>query len=127
MVDSYEHTLIMCRGARIVPRPFCCRRISGQPAATVYKPVGVPLRELEEVVMTLDEFEALRLADLEGLHQEEGAARMEISRPTFGRVLEAARRKVAEALVRGKALRIEGGPVSMGEPCNRRARERKST
>jgi uncharacterized protein len=81
----------------------------------MFKPVGVPLRELEEVVMTLDEFEALRLADLEELYQEEAAARMEISRPTFGRVLKVARRKVAEVLVHGKVLRIEGGPVCVDE------------
>lgn len=61
--------------------------------------------------MTLDELEALRLADLEGLYQEDAAARMGVSRPTLGRILEAGRRKVAEALVLGKALRIEGGPV----------------
>jgi hypothetical protein len=61
--------------------------------------------------MTLDELEALRLADLEGLYQEAVAARMGVSRPTVGRILESARRKVAEALVLGRALRIEGGPI----------------
>jgi uncharacterized protein len=61
--------------------------------------------------MTLDEFEALRLADLEGLYQEQAAARMGVSRATFGRIVEAAHRKVAEALVHGKSLRIQGGPV----------------
>jgi predicted DNA-binding protein (UPF0251 family) len=69
------------------------------------------MRELEEVVLALDEFEALRLADLEGLYQEQAAERMNVSRPTFGRILEAAHRKLADALVHGKALRIEGGPV----------------
>ncbi len=69
------------------------------------------MRFLEEVVVTLDEFEAIRLADFEGLYQEEAAARMKISRPTFSRVVESARRKVADALIHGKALRIEGGPV----------------
>jgi uncharacterized protein len=81
------------------------------------------MRELEEVVMTLDEFEAIRLADLEGLYQEDAAARMGISRPTFGRVLAAAHGKVADALAHGKALRIEGGPVELqGPPCCRRRR-----
>lgn len=97
-----------------MPRPFCPRRIAGRPAATAFKPAGVPLRELEEVVLTLDEFEAVRLADLDGLYQEEAAAQMNVSRPTFGRVVEAARRKIADALVHGKALRIEGGPVQLG-------------
>jgi predicted DNA-binding protein (UPF0251 family) len=66
--------------------------------------------------MTLDEFEALRLADLDGLYQEQAADAMNVSRPTFGRVLETARRKMADALVHGKALRIEGGTVELGRP-----------
>jgi predicted DNA-binding protein (UPF0251 family) len=94
-----------------MPRPFCCRRISGTPAASVFKPAGIPARTLEQVVLALDEFEAIRLADLQGLYQDEAAERMRVSRPTFGRIIESARRKVAEALIMGKALRIEGGPV----------------
>lgn len=62
-------------------------------------------------MLTLDEAEAIRLADFEGLYQEEAAQRMGISRPTFGRILESAHRKIAEALISGKLLRIEGGPV----------------
>jgi predicted DNA-binding protein (UPF0251 family) len=92
-------------------RPQCCRRISGKPAAAIFKPAGIPARMLPEVVMTLDEFEAIRLADFEGLYQEQAAERMRISRPTFGRIVEAARRKVAEALILGRALKIEGGTV----------------
>jgi predicted DNA-binding protein (UPF0251 family) len=95
-----------------MPRPRCCRHISGMPPAPLFKPAGVPARDLDVVAMTLDELEAIRLADLEGLYQEEAAARMGISRATFGRILEAAHRKVATALVEGKALRIEGGPVT---------------
>jgi len=97
-----------------MPRPFCQRHIGGRPGAPVFKPAGIPLRGLEEVVMTLDEFEALRLADLEGLYHEEAAARMRVSRATFSRIVEAAHGKVADALVHGKALRIEGGPVHLG-------------
>ena len=93
-------------------RPCCCRRIEGKPIASVFKPAGIPILELEEVVITLDEFEAVRLADLEGLYQEQAAARMEVSRPTFSRIIESARRKIAEALIQGKALKIEGGVVS---------------
>jgi uncharacterized protein len=96
-------------------RPPCCRRVSGKPAASIFKPAGIPGRMLEEVVMTLDEFEAIRLADHEGLYQEQAAERMNVSRPTFGRIIEAARRKIAEAVILGKALRIEGGPVESGE------------
>lgn len=103
-----------------MPRPFSCRRVAGSPAAAVFKPVGIPVRELEEVVMTLDEFEALRLASLDGLYQEQAAARMNISRPTFSRIVESAHRKIADALVHGKALRIEGGPVQLrGRACCR--------
>jgi len=92
-------------------RPFAPRRIGCRPGATYFKPAGVPLRVLEEVTLTLDEFEALRLADLEGLYQEGAAEQMQVSRPTFGRIVESARQKVADVLVRGKALRVEGGPV----------------
>jgi predicted DNA-binding protein (UPF0251 family) len=94
-----------------MPRPRCCRRIAGRPAVPRFKPAGIPAAALEEIVMTLDEFEALRLADLEGHYQEQAAERMDVSRATFGRILDAAHRKVADVLVRGKALRIEGGPV----------------
>jgi uncharacterized protein len=77
--------------------------------------------ELDEVVMTLDEFEAMRLADLEGLYQEQAAEQMNVSRTTFSRIIDAAHRKIADALVHGKALRIEGGPVQVeGQRCCRR-------
>jgi predicted DNA-binding protein (UPF0251 family) len=116
-----------------MPRPRCCRRIAGSPPSGVFKPAGIPGRFLEEVVLGLDGLEALRLADLEGLYQEEAAARMGVSRATFGRIVEDARRCVAEALVGGKLLRIEGGPVTTAGteaatgppgdegPCPRRA------
>ena len=64
--------------------------------------------------MALDEFEAMRLADLDGLYQEQAAGQMNVSRPTFSRIIDSAHRKMADALVHGKALRIEGGPVQMG-------------
>jgi len=103
-----------------VPRPQCCRRVAGQPGASVFKPIGIPVRLLDEVVMTLDEFEAIRLADLEGLYQESAAAQMGVSRPTFSRIAAEAHRKVADAIVHGKALRIEGGPVHVaGHRCCR--------
>lgn len=96
-----------------MPRPFCCRRISGAPPCAVFKPAGIPMSALEEIRLTLDEMESLRLADLEGLYHEEAAGRMNVSRQTFGRIIESARRKTAEALIKGKALRIEGGEVVM--------------
>ena len=94
-------------------RPFCCRRVRSEPESNYFKLRGIPLSSLEKIIMTMDEFEAIRLADLEGLYQEQAAERMEISRPTFARVVESTRRKVADALVNGKALAIEGGAVKM--------------
>jgi len=96
-----------------MPRPHCPRRVDALPPQTYFKPRGVPVSELEEIRLSVDELEALRLADLEGLYHEEAAARMNVSRATFGRIVESARRKVAEVLVRGHALRIEGGAVEM--------------
>ena len=94
-----------------MPRPKCLRRICGVPGVTYFKPAGVPLRALEEVIVTLDEVEAIRLADLDGSYQEQAAERMLISRPTFSRLIESAHRKIADALVNGKALRFEGGAI----------------
>jgi uncharacterized protein len=96
-------------------RPKCCRRIGGLPVCPIYKPAGVPVSSLREIVLAVDEFEALRLADHEGLYQEQAAERMGISRQTFGRIVEAAHKKVAQALVEGCALRIEGGAIEMAE------------
>ena len=96
-----------------MPRPIKCRRVGFEPGVTYYKPRGIPLRELDEVELGVDELEALRLADTLGLSQEDGAAKMGISRATFGRILESAHRAVAEALVQGKAIRIQGGVVVM--------------
>ena len=79
------------------------------PGVTYFKPAGIPLRALEEIILTVEEAEAIRLKDLEGLEQEEGAEKMNISRPTFQRVLASARQKIASALLNGKAIRIEGG------------------
>ena len=96
-----------------MPRPCCLRHVGHAPCAAYFKPAGIPVHQLEEVVLGLDELEAIRLADLDGLYQEHAAARMKISRPTFSRVVEQARRKVADALIHGKALRLEGGAVIM--------------
>jgi predicted DNA-binding protein (UPF0251 family) len=86
------------------------------PDVAYYKPRGVPLSMLQCVELAVDELEALRLADLEGLYQDEAAQRMNVSRQTFGRIIEAAHKKVADALVHGKALSIEGGPVEVAGP-----------
>jgi len=100
-------------------RPPCCRRVAGKPVVAVFKPAGVPACELAVVTVTLDEFEAIRLADIGGLYQEQAARQMKVSRATFGRIVETAHRKVADALVNGKALKIEGGVVQVDHerPC----------
>ncbi len=98
-----------------MPRPKRCRRIAALPSCTLFKPAGVPGRSLPELVLTVDEFEALRLADHEGLYQDQAAKRMQISRQTFGRIVESARKKVTKVLVECMALRIEGGEVKMAE------------
>ncbi len=90
-------------------RPFKCRRICFMPGVTYFKPAGIPLRFLQENCLSLEEMEAIRLRDLEHLEQVECARKMNISRPTFQRVLASARRKIADSLLAGKALRIEGG------------------
>jgi predicted DNA-binding protein (UPF0251 family) len=88
-------------------RPKKCRCITCTPNASYFKPRGIPLIHLEEVSLSLDELEAIRLADHEGCYHKDAATRMKVSRATFGRILNKARNKVAEAIVDGKALRIE--------------------
>jgi predicted DNA-binding protein (UPF0251 family) len=94
-------------------RPKECRRIAVMPGDNYFKPRGIPLIHLGEVQLGLDEFEAIRLADFEGLYHAEAAKRMGVSRATFGRMVSMGRHKVAEAIVRGKALKIQGGPVKI--------------
>lgn len=97
------------------------------PVAEAFGPVPASSLEADQVVVTLDEFEAVRLADLEELYQERAAERMGVSRPTFSRIIDSAHRKIAEALVSGKSLRIEGGSVRVSAPgrsrCSRCGRE----
>jgi predicted DNA-binding protein (UPF0251 family)/predicted Fe-Mo cluster-binding NifX family protein len=98
-----------------MPRPINERRLGSIIPPRVMKPAGVPVRELEEVILGFDEAEALRLADLEGLYQEAAARSMCVSRQTFGRIIETARRKTADAILNGKALRIDGGEITIEE------------
>jgi len=86
-----------------------CRRIYEEPDVTYFKPRGIPLMEMEDVNISVDEFEAIRLKDYKGLEQKDVAKKMRISQPTLHRMLVSARKKIAEALVEGKAIRIKGG------------------
>jgi len=115
-----------------VARPPKVRRVEFVPHATYFKPAGIPAQELEEVVLTVEEVEALRLRDLLKLDQESCAERMGVSRATFQRILGEAREKVTGALIEGKALRISGGTYYYAQPgsghCHRHhpgARHRK--
>lgn len=88
-----------------MPRPVSRKRVQFIPGTRVF----VPTQEGEEIVLGFDELEALRLADMEGMYQEQAAREMNVSRATFGRLVEAARRKVATAHVQGTAIRVEEG------------------
>jgi predicted DNA-binding protein (UPF0251 family) len=90
-----------------MPRPKKCRYVGCKPDSTYFKPRGIPMTHLEEIALSIDEFEAIRLADLNELYHEDAAKKMKISRQTFGRILQQAHKKVAESLIQGKALRIE--------------------
>ena len=90
-------------------RPPIERAVGAVPRITLFKPAGVPARELEQLQLTVDELEAIRLVDLEGLSHEQAAEAMGVSRQTVGRVLERGRAKVAEALVGGLTAGIIGG------------------
>jgi predicted DNA-binding protein (UPF0251 family) len=83
------------------------------PGRTCFRPQGEGKDLAQEILLSLDEFEAIRLADLEGLYQEEAAVLMKVSRQTFGRIVAQARGKLADVLVNGKTLRIAGGPVTV--------------
>ncbi len=88
-------------------RPQIPRRVRGRFKITYFKPAGVPLRELSEVVLSADEVEAIRLKNIQKLDQTSAAAKMKISQSTFQRVLARARDKIATAVVGGHAIRIE--------------------
>ncbi|MCU0642086.1 MAG: DUF134 domain-containing protein [archaeon] len=95
-------------------RPRLCRRVRFQPNVSYFKPAGIRMIELQESVLSVEEFESVRLKDLEGLEQEECAKRMNISQPTFNRLVRGARKKIADAIVNGKAIKIEGGNYRIG-------------
>jgi predicted DNA-binding protein (UPF0251 family) len=94
-------------------RPCKCRRIGLTPDVVYFKPRGIPLCSLEEVCLSLDEVEAIRLADMQGLYQEQAAKKMNISRQTFGNIINVAHKKIADAIINGKALQIIGGHVEI--------------
>lgn len=100
-------------------RPFKRRRIGRMPCSPCFKPAGIAGHSLENIILSLDEFEALRLSDLLEKEQEAAAESMKVSRQTFGNILHSARNKTADCLINGKILKIEGGPVNLAQ-CPRR-------
>jgi uncharacterized protein len=90
-----------------MPRPCIKRRIRGKPRSNYFKPAGIRLIELEEVILELPEFEAVRLIDFENVDQKEAGKKMGVSQPTLSRLLKSARKKISEAIINGKAIRIE--------------------
>ena len=88
-------------------RPRMCRRTRFRPKAKYFKPQGIPMRQLEEIALTREEIEAVKLKDFDGLEQTEAAEKMNTSQSTFQRILSSARKKIAEALIKGRALNIE--------------------
>jgi len=88
------------------PRPHIRRRVSGRPLTHYFKPAGIPILELEEIILKQDEFEALRLIDSKEISQEKAAEKMKVSQPTFSRILKNARKKISEAIIKGKAIKI---------------------
>lgn len=95
-----------------MPRPIKCRKIEKLPECSYFKPMGVPLYELEEVTLKIEEFEAIRLKDSVGLDQSSCSEKMAVSRQTFQRIYYSAKEKIADALVNGKAIKIQGGNYS---------------
>ena len=99
-----------------MPRPKQDRKISIPPLMKGFKPFGIPRRMLSSVSLLYDEYEAIRLLDYEGMNQDQAAAQMNVSRPTLTRIYEKARKTIAQALVEGKMIMIEGGEVQFGRP-----------
>ena len=96
-------------------RPTRERRILGLSESDIFKPAGVPARQLAQVELPLDELEAIRLVDLQGLSHEDAAVSLGVSRQTVGRMLENGRRKVADALTNGRAILVGGGAFRIAE------------
>jgi len=90
-----------------MPRPCKRRRVRGRPNSSYFKPAGIRMIELEESILTMPEFEAIRLVDLTEVPQEEAGKQMQVSQSTLSRVLKSGRKKIADAIVNGKAIKIE--------------------
>jgi predicted DNA-binding protein (UPF0251 family) len=88
-------------------RPKIRRCLRFKPNVYYFKPQGIPLRFLEEIVLEADELEALKLYEMDGFDQTQAAEKMKISQPTFARILDKSIKKITEAIIKGKAIKIE--------------------
>jgi predicted DNA-binding protein (UPF0251 family) len=102
-----------------MPRPKTRRKVNRLPIMEGFKPFGIPSRELEFENLSFDEYESIKLTDYDGLTHEESSEHMGISRPTFTRIYEMARKKIAKVLVEGKGILISGGDVDFAEKLKR--------
>ena len=100
-------------------RPRRARSISFQPDVTYFKPIGVPMAHLKETMLSFDELETIRLIDSEGLDQTKSAKKMKISQSTLSRLLKEGRKKLADAIIQGNAIKIQGGNFKMVQPTGR--------
>lgn len=90
-----------------MPRPCIRRRVRGNPHSDYFKPAGIPVRALNEIELTLPEFEAIRLIDFKKTEQSQAGKQMNVSQPTLSRILKSAREKIADAIINGKAIKIQ--------------------
>ena len=109
--------LILCmrNEQKFIGRPLKCRYVKQSPQTTYFKPRGIPLSNLDEICLTIDEFEAIRLADYHKMYHADAAKKMGISRQTFGRIIAIAHQKIGDVIVNGKAIKIEGGNYNIKE------------
>lgn len=98
-----------------MPRPRKQRVVNNRPEVNFFKPQGVPLRTLKQVVLTEEGLESVRLADSLNLSHEQAAEKMNISRPTFSRLVAESRKIIADALINGLAIKIEGGNFTIND------------
>lgn len=100
-------------------RPKKNRLVSFNPDISYFKPRGIPMADLQEIVLSVDELESIRLSDLLGMSYEEAGRQMGVSRATFGRIIQRARKVIADALINGRAIKVEGGNYTITVEENR--------
>lgn len=108
-------SITKCVGGEPMPRPIKCRKVCCLPSSDLFGPFNIPIKNSEIIIMRVEEYETIRLIDLEGMMQEECAEKMNIARTTVQRIYNDARRKLANSLVNGNMLKIQGGDYKLCE------------